>query len=207
MNASTCTAGVHACRRLRQGTASGLGDIAIRAKYAALTTRVAGVAVAGELRLPTGDDVNLLGAGSPSWRLLGVASLEGGPVSFHANAGIVRGGLSDETFVAGALSLAPHPRITATLEFLRRDVSGIGEFILVSAPHPAVSGVDTYRLTTSTEAGTLVTMIPGIKWNISETLVLGAHLAWPRGDRGLSGSVVPAVALEVLDAVARRGSI
>jgi hypothetical protein len=178
------------------GTASGLADIAIRAKYAALTTRFGGVAVAGELRLPTGDDANLLGAGSPSWRLLGIASFDRGPVSVHANAGIVRGGISDETIVAGALSLSPSPRITVTLELLRRDVSAIGEFVLVNAPHPALSGVDTYWLMTSTDGSTLVTLIPGVKWNISDTLVLGAHLAWPRGDRGLSGSVVPTVSLE-----------
>jgi hypothetical protein len=178
------------------GTASGPADFAVRAKYALLTTRVAGAAVAGEVRLPVGDEENLLGAGSTSWRLLGVASFEGGAVSFHANAGIVRGGITDETLVAGALSLAPHPRTTVTLEFLRRHVSGIGDFSLSSARHPSVSGVDTFRLTTSPEASTLYTVIPGVKWNISETFVIGGHVLWPVGDRGLTASIVPTIAFE-----------
>jgi hypothetical protein len=178
------------------GTASGLADIALRAKYALLTTRIAGLAVAGEFRLPTGDEANLLGAGSTSWRLLGVGSLEGGPVSFHANAGIVRGGTTDETLIAGAVSMAPHPRATVTLELIRRRVSGIGEIGLTSAPHPTVSGVDTYRLTTSTEDSKLFTVIPSVKWNISETFVIGGHLLLPLGDRGLTASVVPTIAIE-----------
>ncbi len=178
------------------GTATGVADIAVRAKYAALTTRYGGVAIAGEVRLPTGDEENLLGAGTASWRLLSVASVESGPVSFHANAGIVRGGSSDETVMAGALSVAPHPRATVTIEILRRHVSGIGQFILASAPHPTVSNVDTYRLTTSLDGRTLVTVIPSVKWNIADTFVVGGHVAWALGDRGLSASLVPTIAIE-----------
>ena len=61
-----------------------------------------------------------------SWRLIGVASFETGPVGVHANGGIVRGGISDENVLAGALAVALHPRATFTTEVLRRQVSGMG---------------------------------------------------------------------------------
>ena len=46
------------------GTASGIADIAIRAKVTAFAVGGGGLAVAGELRLPTGDPLNLLGEGA-----------------------------------------------------------------------------------------------------------------------------------------------
>jgi hypothetical protein len=178
------------------GTASGLADIALRAKYALLQSHAGNIAGVGEVRLPTGDDTNLLGAGATSWRLMAVASIERGAASLHANGGIVRGGLSDETFLSGALSVAVHPRATVTGEVIRRAVTDLHGFVLPSAPHPTVVGVNTYRLTNDAERTTLWTAITGVKWNIGETLVLGGHLLWAVNDRGLTARVTPTVALE-----------
>lgn len=178
------------------GTASGLGDIAVRAKYGLFTNGVASLAAAGELRLPTGDEENLLGAGSTSWRILGVASFESGPVGLHLNGGVVGGGISDETILATAVGVALHPRATVTAEILWRNVSELRSFELTSAPHPSVLGVDTFRLTAGADSTTLVRAITGFKWNISDTVVLGGHLLWSLNDRGLSAKVTPTVALE-----------
>ena len=178
------------------GTASGLADVALRAKYGLFTNGIASLAAAGELRLPTGDEENLLGAGSTSWRLLGVASFENGPVGLHLNGGIVGGGISDETIMAAALAVALHPRATLTGEILRRHVSELRPFELTGAPHPSVSGVDTFRLTAGADSSTLMTAIAGFKWNVSDTVVLGGHLLWSLNDRGLSATVTPTIALE-----------
>jgi hypothetical protein len=178
------------------GTASGIADIAVRAKYAVVTGTYGGVAAAGEVRLPTGDEENLLGAGSLSWRILGVGSLERGPVSFHANGGIVRGGISDETVLSGALSVALHPRVTFTTELSNRRVTELRDFVLASAPHPRFAGVDTLRLQAGSSATTLVTAVTGFKWNVSDTLVLGGHLLWSIKDRGLNAPFTPTITLE-----------
>jgi hypothetical protein len=178
------------------GTANGLADIAVRGKYGFFTSRNASGAAAAELRLPTGDEDNLLGAGSMSWRLLGVGSIESGPVGFHANGGIVRGGISDETILAGAVSVALSTRATFTGEVLRRHVSELRDFVLAGAPHPTVSGVDTFRLVAGPDATTIVSAITGVKWNVTDTLVLGGHLLWSLNDRGLRAPVTPTVALE-----------
>jgi hypothetical protein len=178
------------------GTASGLADIALRGKYAVVTGAYGGIAAAGEVRLPTGDEENLLGAGSLSWRVLAVGSVERGPVSFHANGGIVRGGISDESVLAGALSLALHPRVTFTTELSSRRVLELRDFVLASAPHPTIQGVDTLRLQSGSSAITLVNAVTGLKWNVSETLVLGGHLLWSLRDRGLKAGFTPTLTLE-----------
>ncbi len=178
------------------GAASGVGDLALRAKYSLFNSLTTSLAAAGELRLPTGDAENLLGAGSTSVRLLGVASFESGPVGVHANGGVVRGGIANEIVLAGALALALHPRATFTTELLRRHVSGIGAFEMTSAAHPSVSGVDTLRLTTRPGGSTLVTAATGIKWNVTDALVLGGHLVWALSDTGLTAPVTPTIGLE-----------
>jgi hypothetical protein len=178
------------------GSASGVADIALRAKYGFFSSPVASVAAAGELRLPTGDEENLLGAGKASLRLLGIASFEVGPLGLHANGGVVRGGVSDEVILSGALAVALHPRATFTTEVMRRRVSELRTIDLTSAPHPGLSGVDTLRLTAGAESITLMSAATGIKWNVTDTVVLSGQLLWALNDRGLTAPLTPTVALE-----------
>ena len=178
------------------GTASGIADVALRAKYTLVSGYGGGVAAAAELRLPTGDEANLLGAGTASWRVMGVGSIDQGRVGLHGNAGLVRGGVSDEYTFAGALSMAVQPRVTLSAEFFGRYVSELRDIVLTAEPHPTISGVDTLRLSAGQSGTTLLTALAGFKWNVSGTVVLGGHLAWPMAERGLTSSITPTVALE-----------
>jgi hypothetical protein len=180
------------------GTASGIADVAVRAKYTLVSGPGGGVAAAAEVRLPTGDETNLLGAGSTSWRVMGVGSVDQGRVGLHGNAGMVRGGISNEFTFAGALSLAVQPRVTISAEFFGRHVSELRDLILVAEPHPTIVDppVDTLRLSAGPSGTTLLTALTGIKWNVTGTLVLGGHIAWPMAERGLTAAITPTVALE-----------
>jgi len=177
-------------------TASGLADIAVRAKYTVFSAQSGGVAAAVEIRLPTGNEENLLGAGKTSWRIFGVASSDRGVWGMHANIGIVRGGVSNETTFNGAVSVAAHPKLTISGEFLGRQVSELRDITIVTAPHPTISGVDTLRLATGLSGNTLLNAVVSTKWNVSGTLVLSGYLAWPLVDRGLTGPLTPTIALE-----------
>jgi hypothetical protein len=177
-------------------TASGVADIAIRAKVTALALRGGGVAVAGEVRLPTGDRLNLLGAGSTSIRVMGIGSLEHGPFALHGNAAIVDGGVSSEIDFGGAASLAVHPRVTLSGELLTRRVSELHDIDLVSAPHPTIAGVDTLRLMAGQQAAVLTSAVAGLKWNVTRTMVLGGHLSWALTNWGLTAAVAPTLAFE-----------
>ena len=48
------------------GSASGLGDIMVRLKHTLRKRASSGVAVGIDVRLPTGDEMNLLGSGAPA---------------------------------------------------------------------------------------------------------------------------------------------
>jgi hypothetical protein len=177
-------------------SASGVADIAVRAKVTALAARQGGIAISGEVRLPTGDAANLLGTGSTSIRLMGIGSLERGPLALHGNAAIVRGGISSELDFGGAVSLAVHPRVTISGEVLTRRVSDLHEMDLISAPHPTITGVDTLRLADGADATMLANAVAGLKWNVTRTVVIGGHLSWALTNTGLTAPLTPTLAFE-----------
>ena len=178
------------------GTASGLADIALRAKFTIVSGASGGLAAAGEYRLPTGDEENLLGAGSSSWRVIGIGSIDHGRLGLHGNAGIVRGGVSDEFTFAGALSMAVQPRLTVSAELFGRHVEELRAIEFSTQPHPTYLGVDTLRLVAGTAGTTMMTALTGVKWNVGGTLVIGGHIAWPLTEHGLTSRITPTVAFE-----------
>lgn len=179
-------------------TASGVGDAALRAKYTVVSGRDGGAAVAAELRLPTGNEANLLGAGEAAYRLFGIGALERGPLMVSGNAGIVRGGVSDELNAGAAVAIAVHPRLSLTAELLTRRIDELRPLVQSSRPHPTSVGVQTIRLITDENAGggTVTAGISGFKWNPTGTLVIGANVRWGFTTAGLTAPITPTLAFE-----------
>jgi hypothetical protein len=179
-------------------SASGLADAAVRAKYLLYSTRTAGIAAAAEVRLPTGNESDLLGAGRAALRLMGVGSVESGRVGLHGNLGIVRGGVSDEFDGSGAMTFAATPHVTLVGELLLRRLSDVRQVVAVTADHPTIAGVETLRLVPGTSATTLSTAVTGLKWNVATSMVLTAELRWRVGNAGLTAPFTPTVAFDYL---------
>ena len=179
-----------------EASAGGIGDIALRAKYLFASRERGAFATAFEVRLPTGDEENLLGAGSAAYRILAIGSAETGAVSWTGNAGVVLDGISDELHLAGAAFFAVRPRVTLAGEFTLRRVSELRPIGLVAAPHPTLLDVDTWRLAAGESGMMLANAIAGVKWNPTGRIVVGAHLAFPLVRHGLTAPVTPTVALE-----------
>ena len=177
-------------------TASGVADAAFRAKWTVASGRSGGVAIAGEFRVPTGDEANLLGAGTSGVRIIGIGALERGPLMLSGNAGVVRGGVSDEMNIGGAAAVAVHPRLSLTGEFFSRHIDELRPLELSSRPHPTRVGVQTIRLTGGEPGRTVSDGIAGFKWNPAGTLVLGANVRWSFTTAGLTAPLTPSVALE-----------
>ena len=128
--------------------------------------------------------------------MIGIGSYDQGRVGVHGNAGIVRGGVSDEVTFAGALSVAAQPRLTLTAELYGRHVSELRDIALSAEPHPTIAGVNTSRLVAGTSGNTVVVAIAGVKWNVGGTMVLGGHVTWSLTDSGLTSPITPTIALE-----------
>jgi len=177
-------------------TATGVADAALRAKYTLVSTRTGGFALAAEVRLPTGDADNLLGAGSAAYRLIGIGAVERGPLMLSGNVGLIRGGVSDERSIGGAASVAVHPRVSVTAEILARSISELRPIELASQPHPMIQGVETLRLIGGIPGRTIAGGIAGLKWNPGGTVVVGASVRWSFTDAGLTAPLTPALAIE-----------
>jgi len=179
-------------------SASGIADVAIRGKYRFLATRTGGLAAAAELRLPTGDEQLLLGAGSPALRLMAIASAESGAVGGHANFSIVRGGVTDEIAASGAVTVAASPTVTVGGELLFRRLTDVRQMIAVSAAHPTSAGVSTERLAPGLATPTLSSAVTGVKWNVGGRLVLTGEILWRLGKAGLTAPFTPTVSFDYL---------
>ena len=177
-------------------TASGVGDLALRGKYVLYNSEGRGLAADAELRLPTGDRENLLGAGKTGYRVSVLGSYEPSRFALHANVGLAGGGVSNEVTVGGAALAALSPRVTLSGEVLGRRVSELRDLELVSAPHPTIVGVDTFRLVAGDGGNTAVQLVAGLKWNVAGRMVLGGHVRWSATHSGMTATVTPTVALE-----------
>jgi hypothetical protein len=179
-------------------SASGLADIAVRAKFRLVASRTGGLAAAAEVRLPSGDEQLLLGAGSPALRLMGIASAESGAVGAHANFSIVRGGVSDEIAGSGAITIAASPTVTVAGELLFRRLSDVRQIVAVSADHPERVGVLTQRLAPGLSVPILSSAVTGVKWNVGGTFVLTGEVLWRIGKAGLTAPFTPTLSFDYL---------
>jgi hypothetical protein len=177
-------------------SAVGLADLVVRTKYAMYDEDGAGLATAVDVRLPTGRKEDLLGAGSTSMKFSAIGSLERGRASAHANAGVSIGGLAREMDYGAALALAATNRVTVTGELLGRWLDSFGHITSVTAPHPRLVGVETIRLTPTASTLHIITVVPGVKWNVSNTWVLAANVSVPMTSGGLTSRFAPFVGLD-----------
>jgi len=130
------------------GTAAGIGDILLRAKY---RVPAGGVGIAGlvEARIPTGDETNLLGTGGVQTKVMGIVSYDRGPVSPHVNLGYTfssKGALPnatmhDEALATAGADFAMTSRITMSFDVLGRLVLDAGRMRLTEKTYEyALSG-------------------------------------------------------------------
>ena len=88
--AGTATDPVLSASRVVEGSATGLGDVALRVKYNVHSGDQSSVALLADGRFPTGSEEDLLGSGQFSGRLVAVISARFGAFSPHTNVGYLR---------------------------------------------------------------------------------------------------------------------
>lgn len=170
--------------------AAGFGDVAVRGKFNLVDRRGSGLAVIEEVRLPTGREEDLLGAGQASFRTVFIASSEAGRVAAHGNFGATVGGLSNSLDYRGALTMSPVPQVTLVGELLGRRLADLGSLAEERVRHPLLSGVDTIRLISTGESVNTTALVVGTKWNVSDTWLANVNVSIPLSDRGLRSDVL-----------------
>jgi hypothetical protein len=186
--------------RLVQATgsasASGLGDIVMRAKYNVVRDGGSGLSIAAEARLPTGKEEDLLGAGRASLTPRVIGSYEGGRIGVHGNLGYSFRDVTDTLGYAVAVTVVAVSRLTLIGELSGLRLDGVGRLAEISQPHPALTGVDTIRLAGVAQTTDRIDAVAGFKWNIANTWLVTANVRRPLTDVGLNAEWVPTVTFD-----------
>lgn len=177
-------------------TASGIGDVVLRAKYNVVQRTSGGLAVGAEGRLPTGDEEQLLGAGRASVKPRLVVSFDRSPVSIDGDVGYSLRGVGRALEYSGSLSVAATPRLTVIGELIGRRLEGVGQLVDIVQPHPRLLNVDTIRLTSVDETTSRLSAVAGFKWNVAGSWLLSANVLRPLTTTGLTASWVPTISLD-----------
>ncbi|HEX5106798.1 MAG TPA: transporter [Vicinamibacterales bacterium] len=178
------------------GTASGIGDVALRVKYNVFRAPGNGVAIGAEARLPTGDEENLLGSGEASLKPRVVWSVERGRIAVDTDFGYAFGGLSDELSYAAAVTVIGTPRLMLIGEITGGRFGEIGRLTELTTQRQGVTGVSTTRLTATEEARSRFMTVIGAKWNPGATWLVSGNVLRRLSTAGLTARWVPTVAVE-----------
>jgi hypothetical protein len=176
--------------------ASGIGDAVVRAKYNLVRNGGSGLSIGGEIRLPTGDEENLLGTGEATAKPRVVGSVEYERIAVHGDLGYTFGGVSGELDYGGAVTMSATPRVTVVGELGGRIIGSIGRLAEITQPHPVLSGVETVRLTGVREMSSRAFIVAGVKWNIGGTGILSGHVMKPLTSGGLTSRWMAALTFD-----------
>ena len=195
-----------------EASASGVGDIVVRAKATVLKEQHRALAIGVDARLPTGDEHNLLGAGAPGLRVFGAFSTALGGFAPHVNlgyqwngrsllAGDVRvgdkGDLPDQFQWAVGTDYALNQRLSVVFDVLGRhviDSPQLSTYTFAAAgPAGSMSLPDIRfgRASYSVSSGAL-----GFKANVRQQLLVTFNLRFQIDDGGLSDRIAPLIGME-----------
>jgi hypothetical protein len=206
----------------RSASATGIGDIVLRAKYVIARSSAAGLAAAVDLRLPTGSADDLLGTGATQARFMLIGATAIADRLFpHVNFGYTasqEGFAADQTaairsdlrvrqsrevnYTFGFDSTLT-PRITAAFDVIGRtlvDGGGLEDRLTAyqccnCGANPALSS-SFAEFFPSTGNLNLVLGSAGVRYNVRGNLLIQAHALFPLRDSGLVDKFTPVVGLE-----------
>jgi hypothetical protein len=197
-------------RYFNAGSASGLGDITIRLKGTTTKWEKAALALAADLRLPTGDEFDFLGTGAPGFKPFVILSYAHSRFSPHVNVGYQfngnsllagnlqageKGDLADQFLYSAGVDIGVTEKFTLAADFLGQrviDAPRVGRTPAVSA-----AGVPTTFDTLVFADGSFNTSDAAFGFKVSPagTLLVTFNLIVKLNSGGLRGRVAPLVGL------------
>jgi hypothetical protein len=192
------------------GSASGLGDLTVRLKSTVSERNSTGVAVGLDIRLPTGDEMNLLGTGAAGLQPFAVFSATYQKISPHANAGYQWNGSSilagnpatgksadfpDQVTYAVGADVSANARLTLAFDVLGRRT--INPERLSPEDFHALDGKSVYpTIVFSRQSFNALSGSVGVKVNLLDRLLVDANLLFALDDHGVRDKVTPLVGFE-----------
>ena len=196
---------------VESGSAEGIGDMVVRAKYNFYRGTGVNAAVATDLRLPTGDTDDLLGSGATQVKLFGIVGYAGKRFSPRASWGYTfssggadfMGELPDEISYTAGFDAGLHSRVTLTADFVGRTLLDADRLVLEEQTFQAVGRTDptvheTTHLSPTIVTGNLNVLLGsvGLKVNPVGRLLLVGNVLLAIGEGGLQDDVTPVLGIE-----------
>jgi hypothetical protein len=201
------------------GHSTGIGDITMRFKGTLLTGEHAALALATDVRFPSGDENNFLGSGAYGVKPFLVGSFPIGKISPHFNIGYqingssvlagdvltgAKGHLPNDLFYTLGADIGVSKRLTLAFDFLGQRVFGATKVFLDSPykssvaeiPAPGVTIQQNYQqIGIRTGSFNVVSGSAGFKAQVAGNLLLTANLLFQMNNDGLRAKAVPLVGL------------
>ena len=192
------------------GNAAGLGDVTVRLKQTVRKAARQGYALGIDLRLPTGDERNLLGTGAPGVNPFLVWSGNYGALSPHVNAGYQWNGdsllggepgsgeskdLPDLALYSLGAVIEVHPRITAAVDVLGRYIIDSPRLRLEEF-HALDNRTVHPNITFTSGSFHEISAAAGLKINTFGRLLLDLNLLVRLNQAGLRDKISPLIGLE-----------
>jgi hypothetical protein len=186
------------------GSATGISDIVARAKYRVLDLEGGGIAGGLDLRLPTGDEENLLGIPGTQAKIYGIFSMTSGRISPHANVGYTFSSGNDlvddpntvfleppdELSYALGVDVAVTPLVTIAGDIVGRSIRDVPR--LTFGDVGLGTRFSEFSFEGNSTLNTLLAAI-GAKFNVAGNLLISANLLLPLSEGGLRPKPTPVI--------------
>jgi hypothetical protein len=193
-----------------QGSASGVGDVIVRVKHAVRRSTTSGLAAGVDVRLPTGDAMDLLGSGTTGIQPFAVWSGTFQQVSPHLNASYhwngssvlagnpatgESGNLPDQVAYAAGADVSVNTRLTLAFDVLGR-YSFQAERLRQDQFH-ALDNRSTFpNVTFAKDSFNALSGALGMKAMLTQRLILAANILVNLDVHGLRDRVTPLLGLD-----------
>lgn len=193
------------------GSASGVGDLVLRGKWNFVRRPSSSLALAADLRLPTGDENDLLGSGATQAKLFLVFAGPARTLAPRASVGYTfssggsefSGDLPDEINYSAGFDAALHKRVTLTADFLGRRLRDTGRLVqrertFQYALRTSPQLLQATRVTPAAERGDLDLMLgaAALKINPVGRLLVSVSVLFSVGNNGLQDKFAPVIGLD-----------
>jgi hypothetical protein len=195
-----------------EGKAAGIGDLLVRAKGTLMRQGSQALAAGVDVRMPTGDEENLLGAGAAGARPFVAFSGTFGSVAPHANvayqwngksklAGDVRTGekrdLPDQFLYAAGTDISVNPKLSLVLDLVGQRVINsprLSTFAFVASGPAGSAALRDLRFQNASYWGSSAAV--GMKVNVAPRVLINFNLRFALDDSGLTDRVSPLIGAE-----------
>ncbi len=190
------------------GNASGVGDILLRTKYRFIDVEGGGLAAGVDLRLPTGNDEELLGTGAAAVTGTFIGSMTVGRLAPHVNVGFTRSGSGsvvnapNEFGYRVGTEFAATPTLTLSGTLIGRTLIDAGRLQLTDTTwnfmnNQGVRGSTTFsEYTTRSGSLNLASLAVGGKYNVAGNFLVSANLLFALSSAGVTARVTPVVGID-----------